>query len=260
MRKISPKLINRLTSGDLQLLLEEIKRDPDLRLEVRRNGEAFVYYKKGKSLEIGSLKVDKKYGTVPDPNLVKKNPARYFAEMKKVIESWLLKHNARAEFETQQNIARDNQCSTNKYTILDMEYRFSQSGIEKSKREKSGSFDLLGINNETQTITFFEVKRGMKALNGKSGIQAHIDDFKAFLFGVNAAHYRANLLTDIKNIIEDKTQLGLLINYTFSVDLAKKDPELVFIFHPDNNQQCIKSILKGKYHDIRIKGTNYKLD
>jgi hypothetical protein len=65
MRKISEKLINRLTSGDLQPLLEEIKRDTELRLEVRRKGEAFVYYKKGKALEIGTLKVDKKYGEVP---------------------------------------------------------------------------------------------------------------------------------------------------------------------------------------------------
>ncbi len=65
--KIDDKLIERLTNGDLLPLLNYIKSDNELRLEVRhKNGDAFVYYRKGKALEIKKLKVDLKYGNVPN--------------------------------------------------------------------------------------------------------------------------------------------------------------------------------------------------
>ena len=60
MRKIGKKLMNRLLNGDLKPLLEYIKIDHELKLEVRRGNNAFIYYKKGKALELKDLKVDKK--------------------------------------------------------------------------------------------------------------------------------------------------------------------------------------------------------
>lgn len=58
MRKSDDKLIDRLIKSDLLILLNYIKSDNELRLEVRQNGDAFIYYRKGKVLEIKKLRVD----------------------------------------------------------------------------------------------------------------------------------------------------------------------------------------------------------
>ena len=136
MRKIDAKLLKRLTEGDLLPLLNYIKADNELRLEVRSKGEAFVYYRKGKALEIGNLKVDKKYGNVPPTELAVSNPSEYFKKIKQSIDNWLGRNKNRAEFDTQQNIARFNQSKDNKYIIIDMEYAFEQKMIKKDERVK----------------------------------------------------------------------------------------------------------------------------
>lgn len=261
MRKINEKLIDRMTKGDLLPLLNYVKSDNDLRLEVRRNGEAFIYYRKGKALEIGSLKVDKKYENLPPTEMAVTNPSGYFSLTKKAIDNWLKNRKERKEFDTQQNIAKFNQDKDDKYVILDMEYVFEQEQIGKDKREKTAQFDLLGIERKTNKIVFFEVKKGMRATKGRSGIKEHIRDFKKYLFGKNSELFRKNLIRDIKNIIEDKKKLGLLDNYTFSGNYENKDPELIFVFHPDNDSQVkeFSKILDNECKLIIVSNSNYKL-
>ena len=261
MRKIDDKLIERLTKGDLLPLLNYIKSDNELRLEVRQNGDAFVYYRKGKALEIKKLKVDTKYGNVPNTELAVSNPKEYFKLIKESIDNWLESKKQRAEFDSQQNIAISNQNESDKYIILDMEYAFEQNQIEKNSRVKRGVFDLLGIDKETSRIVFFEVKKGMGATKGKSGIEEHICDFEKHLFGENAKIFRTNLIKDIKNIINDKTTLGILNNFIYSDTIEKQDPELIFVFHPDNNSQIqrFSNELKNRHKLILVNQNNYKL-
>jgi hypothetical protein len=261
MRKIDDKLIDRLTKGNLLPLLNYIKSDNELRLEVRQNGDAFVYYRKGKALEIKKLKVDTKYGNVPNTDLAVSNPKEYFKLIKKTIDNWLESKKQRAEFDSQQNIAKSNQDKSDKYIILDMEYAFEQNQIEKSSREKRGVFDLLGIDKETNKIIFFEVKKGMGASKGKSGIEEHICDFEKYLFGKNAKTFKTNLVKDIQNIIEDKTKLGIIDNFSFSDAFETQNPELVFIFHPDTNSQIqeFSNELKNRHKLIVVRDNNYKL-
>ncbi len=261
MRKIDDKLIDRLTKGDLLPLLNYIKSDNELRLEVRQNGDAFIYYRKGKALEIKKLKVDRKYGNVPNTDLAVSNPKEYFKLIKESIDNWLECKKQRAEFDSQQNIAKSNQDRSDKYIILDMEYAFEQNRIEKNSREKRGVFDLLGIDKETNRIVFFEVKKGMGATKGKSGIVEHISDFEKYLFGKNATAFRTNLIKDIKNIIEDKTKLGILDNLSFSNVLEENDPELVFVFHPDTISQIqeFSNELKNRHKLIVVNDNNFKI-
>lgn len=261
MRKINNKLIDRLTTGDLLPLLNYIKSDNELRLEIRQNGDCFIYYRKGKALEIGRLKVDKKYGDVPATELAVSNPIEYFRLMKESIDNWLIKKKNRAEFDTQQNIAKSNSKNEDRYIILDMEYAFEQNEIKKIEREKKAIFDLLGIEKETNKIVFFEVKKGMKATKGNSGIQEHINDFQTYLFGKNSKLFRTNLIKDIKNIISDKTKLGLLENFDIPENLEQFDPELSFIFHPDKDSEILdfSKELKNRYKLIIVNSDNYKL-
>ncbi len=260
MRKIDDKLMDRLTKGDLLPLLNYLKSDEELRLEVRKSN-AFVYYRKGKALDIKNLKVDKKYGDVPDTKLAISNPKKYFTLIKKSIDNWLNNKKKRAEFDTQQNIAKCNQDKTDRYTILDMEYAFEQNLIEKKNREKRAVFDLLGIERDTNKIVFFEVKKGMGATKGKSGIKEHISDFETYLFGKNSKFFRKNLIKDIQNIIEDKTALGLLKDLSFSDIFETQNPELVFVFHPDSNFQIqeFSDELKNRYKLLIVKTNDFKL-
>lgn len=262
MRKIGIKLMDRMTKGDLLPLLNYVKSDSELRIEVRQKGDAFVYYRKGKALEIKNLKVDDKYGDVPPGELAIINPQEYFKLIKRSIDNWLNSKKKRSEFDTQQNIAKCNQELSDKYIILDMEYAFEQNQIEKENREKRGDFDLLGIEKETNKIVFFEVKKGMGATKGNSGIEAHIFDFQKFMFGSNSKTFRACLIRDIKNIIEDKVNLGILDNFEFSDDFEKQDPELVFVFHPDNNSQIqeFSTQLNNRHKLIIVGDNNYKLN
>jgi len=261
MRKIKNDLIERMTKGDLLPLLNYIKTDNELRLEVRQKGEAFIYYRKGKALEIGSLKVDTKYCEVPDTSLAVNNPGQYFKLIKRSINNWLSSNKKRAEFDTQQKIAQCNQNEDGKYIILDMEYAFEQNQIAKEHREKRAVFDLLGIELKSNRIIFFEVKTGMGAIKGKSGIEDHTKDFSTYLKGKNSKHFKNNLIKDIKNIVADKIKLGLLHNFNISSDFGQIDPELIFVFHPENNSQIddFSNELQNKHKLIIVDNDNYKL-
>lgn len=260
MRKIDNKLIDKMIHGDLLPLLDYIKSDNELRLEVRRKGDAYVYYRKGKALEVKTLKVDPKYGNVPSTKLAISNPTEYFNSVKKAIDNWL-EDNPRPEFDTQQKIAKSNQEESDKFVILDMEYAFEQNQIHSNRREKKGVFDLLGIERDTNQIIFFEVKKGMGATQGKSGIEEHITDFENYLFGKNSETFRANLYQDIKNIIQDKTKLGILNGFNLFDSFSHIDPELVFVFHPDNDSQIneFSTELRNRHKLIIVNEDNYKL-
>lgn len=261
MRKINNKLITRLTKGDLKSLLDYIKEDNELRLEVRQNGEAFVYYRKGKALEIGKLKVDGKYGDVPSTDIAVSNPQVYFNQIKQAIDNWLNIKKARAEFDSQQKIASFNQNKKDKYIILDMEYQFEQNQISKDKREKAAIFDLLGIERETGSIIFFELKKGMRATKGKSGIDDHIQDFDTYIKGRNSDIFRTNLLRDIENIISDKRELGILSDFEKPINLSEVAPELIFIFHPDNPSEIedFEKQLNKRCKLVCVSDVDYKL-
>ena len=90
-RKIGDELMQRLIEGDLIPLRDYVISDSEIRLEVRRLGEAFIYYRGGKALEVGSLKVDSKYGNVPSKDLAVNNPPEYFKLIKQSIDNWLEK-------------------------------------------------------------------------------------------------------------------------------------------------------------------------
>jgi hypothetical protein len=101
----------------------------------------------------------------------------------------------------------------------------------------------------------------MGATKGKSGIEEHINDFENYLYGKNSKTFRINLLQDIKNIIEDKTRLGILNGLNFFDSYSQKDPELIFVFHPDNDSQIqdFSTELKNRHKLIIVNEYNYKL-
>ncbi|WP_320112044.1 hypothetical protein [Draconibacterium orientale] len=248
MRKINPDLKERLLHGDLKSLFDYIKSDEQLKLEVRTKGEAFVYYRKGLALEIGKLVVDKKYGKVPPTDLAIQEPEKYFQQIKLVIDDWLKSKKNRNEFDTQQKIAYYNQDINERYFIVDMEYAFEQHQIEKSERLKRATFDLFGIDMVEGRMILFELKKGMKSLSGKSGIQDHINDFNKYIHGKNSSIFRGSLYRDLINIITDKRDLGLIPDIKLPANISTNEPEMMIIFHPTNEIEEL--MFKGKYENI----------
>ncbi|GAB6395473.1 MAG: hypothetical protein MdMp024_1785 [Bacteroidales bacterium] len=233
-RKINSNLLNRLTKGGLLPLLKYVKSDKALRLEVRRQGKASIYYRRGKALEIGAdnkLQVDKGYGNVPATDLAVGNPAEYFKQIKPCMDKWF-QDNLHPEFDLQQDIATKNQDKNDNYLILDMEYGFTQDGITIDDRQRTAFFDLLGIERKTNKVVFFEVKKGLNALTCSAGIGSHINSFETFLNGENKTVYRKDLERDIVNIVSDKTVLGIINNYSLPANfsLNNMDIELIFVF------------------------------
>ena len=275
-RKINKNLLERLKKGDLLELFNYIKSDNDLRFEVRREGKACIYYRKGKALEIGlrSFSADKKYVkntdfSMPDTKLAKENPVEYFKLIKEIIDNWVDNIKKRPEFDTQQNIAKNNQEIEDKYIILDMEYNFPQSEIAKTDRIKQAGFDLLGLERKTGKVVFFEVKKGLERLKGKAGIHSHIKDFEKYLFGKHKVFFRGVLENDIRNIISDKVALGLIADYGLPPDFQiNDDVEFIFVFEPVNkddkrNYESIydeeTSCLPKTHKTIFVAENNHKL-
>lgn len=275
-RKINDKLIERMTYGDLVPLLNHIKaEEKNMRLEVRREGKAYVYYKKCKILDLGlkSYKIDDKYFEnkhKPDDikDKVINNPQQYFKDTLFVVDKWLNKH-PKQEFESQQKIACANQEEKDRYIILDMEYNFSQSEITQSDRVKKAGFDLLGIERQTGKIVLFEVKKGLKSLTVEAGISTHIKDFEECLFGRNQDVFRNNLIRDIKNIVSDKKILGLIDNFDLPVSLSVDGIDLIFVFEPLTSgigsyskkykEEHQRSGSKRDYRTIFVSKNNFKL-
>ncbi len=275
MRKINEKLMERLTKGDLEPLLNHIRSDTELCLEVRRKGKAYVYYKKCKVLDLGlySYNIENKYfenKQKPDDikDMVINNPQQYFKDTLLIVDKWLGEH-PKDEFETQQNIAYENKKKNDRYIILDMEYNFSQSEIKKSNRVKPAGFDLLGIERQTGKIVFFEVKKGLKALKGKAGIKTHIEDFEECLYGKNKVVFRKNLIIDIDNIVSDKKKLGLIDNFDIPSNFSSDAAKLIFVidieackkddYFKKYNEEYKKSTSQKKYDTIFVSENNYKL-
>ena len=150
MRQLREHFLNELISGRLASLLEYIKGDAELDIQIRDN-YINVYYKGGNILKINSPKsfyIDKMYfndyRTISSTeakksfdliheykeqqkslkSLLPHNPQEYFKQAKKAMDKWdvalkdVVQHNEKKE---QQAIAIANMADTD-YVVLDLEY------------------------------------------------------------------------------------------------------------------------------------------
>ena len=243
-----------------------IKSDRTLRFEIRI-GKVIIYFKKCKALEISStnMTVDKNYfideNDIINPNI--STPKDYFNQIKTVINKWQKFKVNKEEFDSQQKIALANDIN-NRYFIIDMEYSFSRSFIEKIKeRPKRVLFDLVGIDKETNSLVLFELKKGKGAIKGKAGIEAHKNDFECYFRKENKYQldFIQHLKTDVENIIRDKQELGF-IEKDFNVDklLLSEVPQFAFIYYYEQNEN-IKDIEKivEPYKLLFVSYNNYVL-
>lgn len=214
--------------GCLQKLFDVIKEDPELSFEIRMNNKVMIYYHKDRILTISYCKgkpsidtLSEKYYknarplsvSFEDGDLIqilrdKSQLRQYFREAKGLVGSY----KEGLEFEVQQNIALGNRSFSNRFVVVDMEWQLPQSDIKKEERIIKTRFDLVVVDTKRNErgendVYLGELKVGMGATGGKSGIVAHIEKTNEIMKSPKAC---AVLRADVERIIRQKVALGLL--------------------------------------------------
>lgn len=221
-------------------LFEVIQNDPELSFEIRREDTSMVYYRKKKLLEIKKGRIKElisnsylgkesiKYDLRHEENLNKKEAIiGYFKQAKRCAYSYSFG----AEMELQQHIMLGNSSFENRYLVVDMEWSFSQSDTPEEKRlSKKTRIDLVIIdlhkNENGENDTYLtEVKLGINAIKGESGIKGHVEKTKSL---INNPIAHEALKKDIENIINQKHQLGIITGTRPKIIYADK-PKLMLI-------------------------------
>ena len=247
--------------GCLQKLFNVIKEDPELSFEIRMNNKVMIYYHKDRILTISYFKgkpsidtLSEKYyknATPPsvsfeDGDLIqtlrdKSQLRQYFREAKRLVGSY----KAGVEFEVQQNIALGNRSFNNRFVVVDMEWQLPQSDIKKEERIIKTRFDLVVVDTKRNErgendVYLGELKVGMGATGGKSGIVAHIEKTNEIMKSPKAC---AVLRADVERIIRQKAALGLLEGDYAGLNLSAT-PRMMLILAYRGNEQ--KNALEGQ--------------
>ena len=241
--------------GCLQKLFDVIKDDPELSFEIRVKNEVMIYYHKDRILTIrfckGKPSIDtlsEKYyknATPPsvsfeDGDLIqtlrdKSQLRQYFREAKRLVGSYKVGE----EFEVQQNIALGNRSFNNRFVVVDMEWQLPQSNIKKEERISRTRIDLVVVDmkrNERgeNDIYLGELKVGMGATDGKSGIVAHIKKTNEFMKSPKACDV---LRADVERIIRQKAALGLLEGDYAGLNLSATPRMMLILAYRGNKEK-----------------------
>ena len=150
----------------------------------------------------------------------------FIDEMKKLMDKywiWLYneKHRSLHEKDTQHALCISNTESTD-YTIIDLEfqvstrkdciYHYEPSSIPRHPGvdvyEKSPRFDIIAVRNSDRRLCVIELKNGLDALVGKSGIGDHADSFEGSI-GKNPLA-ELTFTKEMEKVVSDKKRLKLL--------------------------------------------------
>lgn len=256
-RQISEKMLNAFLSGELSSLLEAVKKDDTLDLELRGDS-VNIYYRGGSIFKIEeinnsfSISFDTNYCTEDSTSLSRNpSPAEAVSNLpfyKQAMDWWFHKH-PKYEREFQQVIARENNnhgkiSNGTDYYIADIEFA-----------DGSARFDMVAlkwlsngaVRKDTSRISLalIEVKYGDGALKGTAGIEKHLDDFQAFLSDAEKVN---DFCRDMSLVFSQKCRLGLvdgLNERQYDVKISSLDPEVIFLFaNHDPESKILPAVLK----------------
>ena len=260
-RELSSNHLDKYKNGnELFKLFNVVQKDPELSFEIRRNDEVIIYYCKKKLLTISQGKkiipLDSNYlkGShlsvdISDGETLKSEAEikKYFKEAKKYV----YEYSKKSEFAVQQNIALGSRSFDKGLVVVDMEWGFPQSKIEESKRISKTKIDLVAFNPQPNKeglndIYLVEVKHSLDATQGKSGMQDHVD--KTFEICQCKEACEA-LVNDVKTIIDQKTELGILKGTKPAIKLATI-PKMMFFLSYRSDEELEQ--LKKEVADLKI--------
>lgn len=290
MRTITKEHLEAYKTGCLQKLFNVIKEDPELSFEIRLYNEVKIYYRK-KLLITVTYTNEKKYKITPlaegyydyggnnkDENIKILNMLHYFSDKEECARTlnnvtrlrdyfntakWLVyKHKMGLEFGVQQEIALGNHSFDNQYLVVDMEWQFEQSKIDEDERIDKTRIDLVIVDTKaneagTNDIYLAELKVGIKAMEGDSGIADHIRKTQRLIDTEKAC---IELKNDIENLVNVKTQLGLFEGDKKDFKFSEKPKMMIIITHRGKNElQKINRIVEKEINAVKDEGVQEPL-
>lgn len=263
MRGLSRTFISTLKSGHLQSVLNLVKDDFTLCLEIREN-YINIYYRGGNILKIEqkgdsfNASFDRRYLVEDSSRVPEKLPTLLAAsdDVKKRIDAmpflkhemdlWFGKH-PKNEREFQQLMLRENNfansAKSTDYFICDIEY---------ANPNTKGRFDLIAVhwpssaagrkNNENLGLAFIEMKYLDNALTGKAGLKEHIKHMNDFL--KNSSNL-TGIKKETKMVFNQKQNLGLINNQKKIKSFSDDKPEYILaLVNHDPASSILKTELK----------------
>jgi len=262
MRGLRRNFITNLTSGLLGQILDLVKHDSTLCLEIREN-YINIYYRGGNIIRIvedGSIfkaSFDREYliessTKVPSLPLAINNVddvevwLNAIPSLKHEMDLWFGRH-PKDEREFQQLMLRENNLGNSAkgtdYFICDIEYA-----------NHTGRFDLVAVkwpstsvhrkNNKDLKLAFVEMKYLDNALTGNAGLCKHIEDINTFLAKNDNLE---NIKEEMKFIFNQKLELGLINNQKPIESFSNEKPEFILALI---NHDPASSILRNELEKL----------
>jgi len=278
MRGLSKTFISTLKSEFLQPVLNLVKLDSTLCLEVREN-YVNIYYRGG-----NILKIEEKSGLFNawfDRNYLDENTTRISNDLPPLlvgpedVKKWIdvipfLKHemdlwfgaHPKNERESQQLMLWENNfgksAKSTDYFICDIEYA-----------NPYGRFDLIAVhwpssaterkNNKNLGLAFMEMKYLDSALAGNAGLQKHVEDINRFL---GERKNLTRIKKEMKKIFNQKLELELINNEKPIESFNDNKPEyiLALVNHdPDSRvlRQELKKLEPCQHAELKFAVSNF---
>ena len=247
-RRLSSQHLEKYLEGGMyHEFLQYVKADKELAFEIRVKDEVMIYCQKNLILTISHRKKTSDNITMLNPHyytnrkdgLKMRMPLREPSDLKDKEKVRLYFEDAKAlcknykshdEFIVQQQYKAEHNSFDGEYLAIDMEWAPDQAKIPVEYRLAKTKIDLLVVGNKPNEegkhdIYLAEVKCGLGAVGGKSGIDDHVRMSQAI---INNIYVRQNLLQDVMSIIRQKTRLGLFEGSPVRYNFAER-PKIMFI-------------------------------
>lgn len=264
VRGISNTFIDDLNQGLLKEILNRIKEDDTLSLEIR---DSFinVYYRGGNAIKITEkgpcyeFWFDAKYSAdplirtrisnLPKTIITSQSVSEWINELpmiKNQMDLWFSKHR-KEERDYQQVVVRENNyggsANDTDYYICDIEYA-----------NEKGRFDMIAVKwpstssqrkqNNDLGLAFIEMKYMDKSLTGSAGLVGHIIGMNAFL---SIPSNLENVKEEMMKIFNQKVQMGLLGKIKEIASFNNAKPEYILVL---GNHDPAKSVLRRELDSI----------
>lgn len=248
--------------GLLRGLLEIVKSDEDLVLEIRNDYFNIYYKggNIAKVESANSIQFDHNYFKgYQRPNFESdekeeerkvlkkkmlsalKNERNYYdfiSKMKELMNdywTWLKEERGISlkEKDVQHSLCINN-TEQSEYTIIDVEFQVSTKarytykkpirakGRFVARNKRSPRFDIIAVRNSDHRLCVIELKSGINALYGKSGIGDHADSFEGTI-----GRMPRIFLEEIKGVVNDKKDFGFLSK---NFEMSDNNPEFVYAY------------------------------
>lgn len=150
-----------------------------------------------------------------------------------------------------------NRSFSNRFVVVDMEWQLPQSDIKKEERISRTRIDLVVVDTQKNDkgendVYLGELKVGMDATDGKSGIVDHIKKTNKIMSNPKAC---AVLRADVERIIRQKAALGLLEGDYTGLNLSDTPRMMLILAYRGNEEkEALKEQVEKAQDEAKAEG------